>query len=292
MPNSLGLSIAFLFFLLVPGIAALKMGHRSSVQLDDLSRIDKLSFAVMAGGISLLTTLYLLNSDCWNQNVAYVVTHLFSIDVSNWGNQGAWCSGGSAITIQTLESLPLFVIGGLVGFQTALSGVAGYVLGWLWNQYSDGPVRRQKDIEQPWEHASRKTTREKDTATVITTSNEEIEGTIHRIGAPSKDYDVLLKGPKKVYRDEITDEKKDTRRLGVFSYHHYRDISRIHFPDMAEKEDKQAFPKELEEDRGLLDRLKFWSSNGTKHSDSHDQIGLVDRLKFWSSDEEENESEN
>jgi hypothetical protein len=62
---------------------------------------------------------------------------------------------------------------------------------------------------------------------------------------------------------------------------------------MAEKEDKQAFPKELEEDQGLLDRLKFWSSNGTKHSDSHDQTGLVDRLKFWSSDEEEeNESEN
>jgi hypothetical protein len=256
MPNSLGLSIAFLFFLLIPGIAALKMGHRSSAQLDDLSRIDKLSFAVMAGGISLLTTLYLLNFDCWNQNIMYTLTHPFSIDVSNWENQSAWCSGGSAIKIQTLESLPLFVMGGMVGFQTLLSGIAGYLLGLSWNRYSDGPVRRQKDIEQPWEHASRKTTREKDMATVITTSGEEIEGTVHRIGAPSKDYDVLLKGPKKVYRDEINDEKKDTRRLGVFSYHHYRDISQIHFPDMAEKEDKQAFPKELEQDRDSVDRFK------------------------------------
>lgn len=287
MPSSLGLSIAFLFFLLVPGIAALKMGHRSSAQLDNFARIDKLSFAVMAGGTALLITLYVLNFDCWNQNIAYASTHLFSIDVSNWGAQGAWCSGG-AITIQTLESLPLFVIGSLVAFQTVLSGFSGYVIGWLWNKHSDGPVRRQKDIEQPWEHASRKTTREKDTATVITTSGEEIRGTIHRIGAPSKDYDVLLKGPKKVYRDEISDEEKDTRRLGVFSYHHYRDISQIHFPDMAEKEDEQAFPEELEEDRGLVDRLKFWSSSGSVHSGSQDQTGIVDRLKFWSSDDEEN----
>lgn len=269
MPSSLGLSIAFLFFLLIPGIAALKIGHRSSAQLDDLSRIDKLSLAVMAGGISLLITLYVLNFDCWNQNIVYAGTHLFSIDVSDWGNQGAWCSDGSAITIQTLESLPLFVIGGLVAFQTALSAVAGYVIGWSWNKYSNGPVRREKDIEQPWEHASRKTTREKDTATVITTSGEEIRGTIHRIGAPSKDYDVLLKGPKKVYRDEIRDEEKNARRLGVFSYHHYRDISQIHFPDMAEKEDKEAFPEELEQDRGIVDRLKsVFDDNQEEGSDN------------------------
>lgn len=256
MPSSLGVSIAFLFFLLVPGITALKTGHRSSAQLDDLSRIDKLSFAVMAGGISLLSVLYILNFDCWNSNIISAVTHPFSIDVGNWGEEGIWCSGGSSITIQKLESLPLFVIGGLVVFQTVLAGGAGYVIGLSWNKLSNGPVRREKDIEQPWEHASRKTTREEDTGTVITTSGEEVRGTIHRIGAPSKDYDVLLKGPKKVYRDDNTDEETDTRRLGVFSYHHYRDISQIHFPDMAEKEDKQAFPEELEESQNLFNRLR------------------------------------
>lgn len=286
---SLGLSIAFLFFLLVPGIAALKMGHRSSAQLDDLSRIDKLSFGVMAGGISLLFILYILNFSCWNQNAAYTATHLLSVDVSNWGTQGVWCSDSSAITLQTLESLPLFVIGVLVGFQTALSGLAGYSLGWLWNKYSNGPVRRKKDIEQPWAHASRKTTRGEDAATVITTSGEEIQGTIHRIGAPSKDYDVLLKGPKKVYRDEITDEMIDTRRLGVFSYHHYRDISQIHFPDMVEKENKEKFPEELKQDRGWIERFGDWIERFGDRVDTYNPRNMD---KPEDTDEPESEPEN
>jgi hypothetical protein len=40
-----------------------------------------------------------------------------------------------------------------------------------------------------------------------------------------------------VIRDDRTDTEVDTRDLGAYTYHHYRDISRIRFPDLDTYDD-------------------------------------------------------
>jgi hypothetical protein len=60
---------------------------------------------------------------------------------------------------------------------------------------------------------------------VITKNGQEIHGRLDRIGSPSEDNDLLLFAAKRKMSEE------DYKPLGE-TYHHYRDISQVRFPEM------------------------------------------------------------
>lgn len=239
MVGKVSIDVATLLFLLVPGLIGMKAFLRAYVKLDDLSRIDKLAASIMIGGFALAIPLFVLNWECWTDQLAAFLVHPRSPDYQAWTRTGTWCSDADVMTVERLSKVPIVVIVLLVSIQSTFVGSVSYAAGKGLNWWEDGPPRESKYVEQPWEYASKKTARESDRATVITTESEEIRGTIHRIGSPSEDYDVLLKDPEKVIRDDRTDDEVDTRDLGAYTYHHYRDISRIRFPDLDTYDDFQ-----------------------------------------------------
>jgi len=226
------INVVTLFFLLVPGIVGMKLFLRAYVKLDDFSRIDKLVVSVILGGLALAVPLFLLNWQCWTEQVASFLLDPHSPNYADWSNPAAWCSTSDVMTVGRLAQIPVVIIILLVSVQSTFVGGISYFVGKVLNWWEDGPPREPKYVERPWEYASKKTARESDRATVITTDGKEIRGTVHRIGPPSEDYDILLKDPEKVIRDDWTDAEVDTRTLGAYTYHHYRDISRIRFPDL------------------------------------------------------------
>lgn len=237
MVGKVSINIVTLLFLLIPGLFGMKAFLQAYIKLDDLSRFDKLAVIMTIGSFALAIPPLALNWDCWSTHAGRAFSRIRSLNLSVQSVPDTWCSGGvltfgDVMTTEQLSQIPLFVIILFLAIHTAFVSSISYTTGWIINKVGNGPLRESKYIEQPWEYASKKTARESDSATVITTENEEIRGTIHRIGSPSQDYDILLKDPEKVIRDEQTDTEVDTRDLGAFTYHHYRDISRIRFPNL------------------------------------------------------------
>lgn len=239
MVGKVSLNVVTLLFLLIPGLVGMKLFLRAYVRLDDLSRIDKLAASVLMGGFALGIPLFLLNWTCWTEQITTFLFRPHSPNYTDWTRPETWCSTSDVMTVGRLSQVPVVVIVLFVSVQSVFVGGVSYAVGKRLNRWEDGPPREPKFIEQPWEYASKKTARESDRATVITTDGKEIRGTIHRIGSPSEDYDILLKDPEKVIRDGRTDAEVDTRDLGAYTYHHYRDISRVRFPDLDTYDDYQ-----------------------------------------------------
>lgn len=237
MVGKVTINVVTLLFLLIPGLFGMKAFLQAYVKLDDLSRFDKLAVIMTIGSFALVIPPLVLNWDCWTTHIDTLLTNPRPLHYNTQIGSNTWCSGGAitfgdVMTAEQLSQVPLVIVIFFLGVHTAVVSSISYVTGWALNKMGDGPPRESKYIEQPWEYASKKTARESDGATVITTENEEIRGTIHRIGSPSEDYDILLKDPEKVIRDEHTDAEVDTRDLGAYTYHHYRDISRVRFPNL------------------------------------------------------------
>ncbi|MFA9417991.1 hypothetical protein [Natrinema sp. HArc-T2] len=226
MASTLGISLGALFFLLIPGLAGLKTFLRTYVQLDDLSRVDKLALSGVLGGGTLGLVLLFLNWDCWSTRLPELLGGIQTGTVTQWSNDEYWCDGEAVVTLTTIESLPIVAIIGMIGVQSIIASVGGGLAGWYLNHIEDGPSRESKYIEQPWEFVSKNTFREEESATVITVEGEEIKGTVHRLGTPSEDYDILLASPTKILRDR-NDNVIKRRDLGDYSYHHYQDISQV-----------------------------------------------------------------
>lgn len=263
MVGTVRIDVVTLLFLLVPGLVGMKLFLRAYVKLDDLSRIDKLAVSVLLGGFALAIPLFLLNWTCWTDQITAFLVRPHAPNYTDWTRPETWCSGSDVMTVGRLSQVPVVVIVLVVSVQSVFVGSLSYAAGRLLNWWEDGPPREPKFVEQPWEYASKKTARESDRATVITTDGKEIRGTVFRIGSPSEDYDILLKDPEKVIRDDRTDAEVDARDLGAYTYHHYRDISRIRFPDLDTSEDfeidvddaAEQFEKEMSrrEDRTVED---------------------------------------
>lgn len=242
MVGKVSLNVVTLLFLLIPGLFGMKAFFQSFVRLDNLSRFDKLAVIMTIGSFALVIPPLALNWNCW-MGTAQEALFSQSFPASDrLAKPNTWCPDnvitfGNMMTSEQLSQVPLVIIIFLLGIHTTAVSSFSYIFGWILNKLGESPPRKPKYIEQPWEYASKKTARESDRATVITTENEEIRGTIHRIGSPSEDYDILLKDPKKVIRDDRTDGEVDTRGLGAYTYHHYRDISRIRFPDLDTSDD-------------------------------------------------------
>jgi hypothetical protein len=237
MVGKVSINVVTLLFLLIPGLFGMKAFLQAYIKLDDLTRFDKLAVIMTIGSFALAVPSLVLNWDCWTTHVDASLTNPLTLAYDARIESNTWCPDGvmtfgDVMTTEQLSRLPLVVVIFLLGVHTAVVSSISYVFGWALNKLSDGPPREPKYIEQPGEYASKKTARESDGATVITTENEEIRGTIHRIGSPSEDYDILLKDPVKVIRDGNTDAEVDTRDLGAYTHHHYRDISRVRFPNL------------------------------------------------------------
>lgn len=242
MVGKVSLNVVTLLFLLIPGLFGMKAFFHSFVRLDNLSRFDKLAVITTIGSFALVIPPLALNWECWMNHAKEVVLLRSVPETAELTQPNMWCAGNvitfeNMMTSEQLARVPIVLVIFFLGVHTIFVSSLSYAVGWGLNKLGDSPPREPKYIEQPWEYASKKTARESDRATVITTESEEIRGTIHRIGSPSEDYDILLKDPEKVIRDDRTDNKVDTRDLGAYTYHHYRDISRIRFPDLDTYDD-------------------------------------------------------
>ncbi len=212
--SSFAFSFGYIPFLLVPGYIALRGYLNATIQLDTMSRLDKLLTTVVAGSVTLVFMLVL------NRFGVLVAIAELEAPALQYSTEHA----------VTPERVPRFSALALLWFITAQSVVGyvgGYLLGTFVHVKSSRPQRSDEDLQQPWETAVRQSAIG-DTVTVITKNGEEITGTLYRIGSPSKDYDLLLSAAKKV-------EEDDTIPLGM-TYHHYEDISQVRFPEIVPEE--------------------------------------------------------
>ena len=216
MANGSPFAVNFLLlvFLLVPGYASLRGYLGATVQLDTVTRFDKLLLSVVGGTLTLGVSLagYRLG----------VVDRL-------------WRATGSLGRIDSLGTKPLSTT---VVSETSASAVVvavlglsclGYALGYGCGTLVHGRNTRKKsqeDLEQPWETAVKQSALG-DEVIVVTRDGERIHGQLYRIGSPSEDYDLLLSRAER--------EGEDGRIPLGMTYHHYRDILRIQFPQMQER---------------------------------------------------------
>jgi hypothetical protein len=130
------------------------------------------------------------------------------------------------IGVQTVSDLSVLES----AFFISLQSVTGLGLGAWYGRYrrklEDNPQSRE-ELAQPWERAY-ETAAIGMNVRVITVQNREVSGQIQQMGSPEKDFDILLADPEELVRAERGDIV-NTRSLGQFSYHHYRDISRVEF---------------------------------------------------------------
>ena len=190
---------------------------RASVQLDSVSRTDKLILGLI-GGISSLGLMLLLNrfgvlsaaTDFW-----------YSIWTSQEYSSVIRFHAEHAVRIGSVGSLTGTALLGILCGQSVIAYIGGYLFGTHNHVVSDERPKSREDLEQPWERAVKDSVITGE-ITVITKQGEKVRGELYRIGSPSEDYDVLLSGAEKI----VPAGKNEP--LGV-TYHHHRDISRVEF---------------------------------------------------------------
>ena len=229
--NPFGFNVFYLLFLLVPGYAALRAYLRASVQLDSMSRLDKILSVAIGGGFSLIIMLVLNRFGVLN----WVVIKWYDIWPAGYSIQTTqpiiYPRFEYAITADEVNSHTALSLMGFIIIQSLVGYISGYVYGT--KQYIASPEpQRMHDLEQPWEIAVRNT-KYGEKVVVITKNNEEITGKIERIGSPSEDYDLLL------FAAERATASGEPEPLGM-TYHHYRDISRVQFPNLKPTPNKKG----------------------------------------------------
>lgn len=221
----LGINFVYLLFLLLPGFVAVKAYLRANRRLDDLPRIDKVVFSV-AGGLGSLAVLLIL--------------YRISPEFVQWALEqpwptlesrprfSHWFTDSTSVRVSTVERLPVLTLIIAIGVQTVLAAILGSLLGTLVSLFGRSPKQSKADLEQPWE-AAFQSSKQGDRVTIITKGGMEIRGVIHRIGSPSENYDLLLRRSFEVVR--VGNVVVDRRPLANVTYHHYEDVSQIHFHD-------------------------------------------------------------
>lgn len=229
-----GVNFLYLVFILVPGYASLRGYLGATVQLDTVSRFDKLLLSAVGGTLTLAVSLA-----------------GYRTGLVEWTWQRLSAPPGNAASIGS-DPLPVSIASSTSVSATVASVVGlsslGYVLGYtcgtavhVWN----GRERSEQDLEQPWETVVKQSV-PMDEVVVVTREGERIRGRLYRIGSPSEDYDLLLFGAERNTGDE-------TIPIGM-SYHHYRDVARVQFPGM------QQGP--VDEEANTLVKLCVWGKSG------------------------------
>lgn len=267
-------SFLFLLFLLIPGYIALRAFYFSVISIDDLSRLDKLATIVTGGFVSLIMVggFYRLNlpsmasflldfgadAACRTASVPRgAVVHTFSIPIfqeiltPRCPIHPTQYTANQQIEVSTSNAPSLVASGLIISIQSVIGLLIGYSYGVYRRKLDDNPQSRE-ELSQPWQRAY-EVTDIGQTATIVTPEDRIVEGTIQQLGSPSKDYDILLANPMEVTQ-ELGGEIINKRPIGNYSYHNYRDISRIEFgkhtdddlydPD-SDTEGNRSFRQEL-----------------------------------------------
>lgn len=231
--SAVTLNIIFLIFLLVPGYLMLRGYQRARVRLDTLPRLDKILTTVTGGvfTLAIMLILYRFGALGWLVNSWYSILETGALAQPDFNYDPSNSIGLSDLRSQSIIAL--------LGFM-AVQSIIGFLFGWAIGRvafYNPRTHRQSKtDLEQPWEHAVRKSAIG-DPITVITRQGREIKGVLYRIGSPSKKYDLLLAISSEVIRED--EEVVDTRPLGV-TYHHFDDISQIQFTEVTPEPPRPA----------------------------------------------------
>lgn len=273
----------FLLFLLIPGYITLRAFYFSVISIDDLSRMDKLATIVTGGFASLFVVgaLHRLNVP----SIVMVLAELgvdYTCQVRGFGGGGVMHSVklplfGEAFALRCPRSVSQYSFNGQInvagftnpglvssGIIITIQSVVGLVIGYAYGVYRrnlDENPQTREELTQPWQRAY-EVTDIGQTATIVTPENRMVEGTIQQLGSPSKDYDILLANPKEVNR-ELGGEVINKRRIGNYSYHNYRDISRIEFGSPTD-EDLYDPESETEGNRSFKEEVNTRFSALTK----------------------------
>ena len=210
----------FLLFLLVPGYLTLKGYLSATLQLDSMSRLDKILTAVI-GGVGTFTIMNIIYRFGVLQ---FLVDYWYEFLLREPITAEIGYNSTNKITTSTINNVSALSIIGFITAQSILAYTISYLAGTVTHIRSAKPQKSDKDIQQPWETAFRQSALG-DRVTVITSEGSEIKGTIYRIGSPSEDYDLLLSAAERVLQGSGTEP------LGI-TYHHYDDISQVRFPDI------------------------------------------------------------
>ena len=217
--------IYLLIFILIPGYVCLRGYLRGNLVLDDQDRTDKFIVILIGGFTSLCITviLYRINIDWW---IEFIRTSITTLSIASDLTQTPF---NDPVMVNANEDRSILNIAGILIVESGIGGILGFIYGRLKLPPEDRikASRSRRELRQPWEEVFNYATLDSE-ATVITENGEEINGKIEQIGSPSEDYDILLADPHKIIR-EPGDEVVSERKIGLHSYHHYRDISRVEF---------------------------------------------------------------
>ncbi len=217
MANGSPFAVNFLYlaFLLVPGYASLRGYLGATVQLDTVSRFDKLLLSAVGGTLTLAVSLISYRSG-FVESVWRLLPDVVK-DTASLGSDPLPVSVASSTSVSA-------TVASVVGL-SSLGYLLGYCCGTVvhvWN----GRERSQQDLEQPWEAAIRQSALG-DEVVVVTRDGERIRGELYRIGSASEEYDLILAKARREAEDGVVP-------LGM-TYHHYRDVARVQFPQMRPK---------------------------------------------------------
>jgi len=253
MPPAIRLSYLYLLiFILIPGYVCLRGYLRGNLVLDDQDRTDKFIVILIGGFTSLCITviLYRVNIQWWSE---FIYTSITTLSVATDLTQIPF---NGPVMVNTNGERSILKIAGILTVESGIGGVIGFIYGRLKLPPEDRieASRSRRELRQPWEEVFNYATLDTE-ATVITTNGEEIQGKIEQIGSPSEDYDILLADPHKVIRgpgDRVISERK----IGLHSYHHYRDISRVAFKSGFDyPQDNRSFLKTVQ--KRILDEFSW-----------------------------------
>ena len=219
------LNLILILFLFIPGYAVLQGWLNSTVQLDTISRLDKILITVSGGGV-LLIMMLLLNR-----------FNIFEVILCNYGG---FCDPvavaydtDSKISVTDIGDFSILSILSFVVIQSSLGYILSYLLGTFLRIQSDSRPTAEKDLEQPLETAIEQSTLG-EKVWIITNTGDKITGKLYRIGSPSKDKDIFVSGATRKNKNE--DDDSDGEKIGL-TYIDYENIAQIQFPDMVPQKD-------------------------------------------------------
>ncbi|MGQ4555946.1 hypothetical protein [Halobellus sp. GM3] len=217
-------NLTYILFLVIPGYVTLRSYRYWSISIDSMNRLDKLATILLGGFISL---------------VSVVSLYRFGIPLTSYLSDSALGIFQSPIHSPTYSPKDPISIGSasdLTVINSAIiilvQSVVGTVIGAFYGNYHqevDPDPESREELFQPWERAY-EISEIGDSVHIITVQNREITGKIQQMGSPSENFDILIAEPHEIIRDDVGEVVR-SMELGQFSYHHYRDISRIEFGD-------------------------------------------------------------
>lgn len=205
----LGVNVLLLAVVLVPGYLVLRGYLDATVQLDTMSRLDKLLLTVLGGTLTVAALLA--------ANRLGVFAWVVSLSGEQAVSPGEHL--GRAVTLAEIQNVSGRTLVSFVLGQSGVGYLGGYLYGTVRQLRSRRPQRTAADAQQPWETAVRHVSYGSPVR-VVTRDGARLSGRIDRVGSPSESADFLLWDAR---RERVGG---DSEQLGVV-YVSHRSVSRV-----------------------------------------------------------------